>query len=143
MSNFPVEISAALEGYPKPVRKRLIELRRIILKTVTSLEIGEVIETTKWGEPAYLPKKARLGTTLRIGTKRGDERTYRLYVNCQTSLIETFKTLFPELEYEGNRGVVFPVTQPPPADIVSIMVEATLTYHLRKRLSRLGSVAIQ
>lgn len=127
------EISSALAGYPEPVRKRLVQLRRLILKTAESLDIGEVIETTKWSEPAYLPKKARVGTTLRIGTKRDDEQTYRLYVNCQTSLIETFKTLFPELEYEGNRAVVFPVTQAPPADIVSMIVEATLTYHLRKR----------
>ena len=133
MSNLPHEISSALAGYPAPVRKRLLQLRQIIVKTSRTLDIGEVVETTKWGEPAYLPKKARVGTTLRIGTKRDDEQTYRLYVNCQTSLIETFKTLFPELEYEGNRGVVFPVNEAPPADVISMIVEATLTYHLRKR----------
>ena len=133
MSTLPHEISSALAGYPAPVRKRLLQLRKIIVKTSRTLDIGEVVETTKWGEHAYLPKKARVGTTLRIGAKRDDEQTYRLYVNCQTSLIETFKTLFPELEYEGNRGVVFPVSQPPPVDVVSMIVEATLTYHLRKR----------
>ena len=81
MSTLPHEISSALAGYPAPVRKRLLQLRKIIVKTSRTLDIGEVVETTKWGEPAYLPKKARVGTTLRIGAKRDDEQTYRLYVN--------------------------------------------------------------
>ncbi len=127
------EISTALAAYPPAVRKRLRQLRQIILRTAQSLDIGEVVETTKWGEPAYLPKKPRVGTTIRIGTKRGDATTYRLYVNCQTTLVQTFMTLFPELVYEGNRAVIFDVAEQPPLEVVSMMVATALTYHLRKK----------
>ena len=107
-------------------------MRKLILHTASQLDIGEIVETIKWREAAYLPKKARVGTTVRIGTKRGDTTTYRLYVNCQTTLVQTYKTLFPELVYEGNRAVIFSVDEPPPAEVVSMMVEAALTYHLHK-----------
>lgn len=127
----PPEVLAAIDAYPPAVRKRLRQLRRIILRTARRLDIGELVETTKWGEPAYLPGKTRIGTTLRMGTRRGDATSYRLYVHCQTNLIETFKTLFPELAYEGNRAVVFAVEMPPPEDIVALMTEAALTYHRR------------
>ena len=101
-----------------------MQLRKLIIKTARQLDIGELIETTKWSEPDYLPKRPRIGTTIRLGCKKDDNDHYRLYVNCQTTLIETFKTLFAEFDYEGNRGVIFPVDLAPPADVVGVMVEA-------------------
>ena len=131
----PPEVDAALASYTPAQRRRLLQLRKLIIKTARQLDIGELIETTKWSEPAYMPKRPRTGTTIRLGCKKGDHAHYRLYVNCQTSLIDTFKTLFAELDYEGNRGVIFPVDQAPPADVVGVMVEAALTYHKNKRLA--------
>ena len=133
----PADIERALEPYPGRVARRLKQMRRIILKVAAGLDIGEVVETTKWGEPAYLPAKARTGTTVRLGAKAdlpgGGYEHCRMYVNCQTSLIKTYKTLFPEFSYEGNRGVLFPLEVPLPEDEFAMMVEAALTYHLRKR----------
>lgn len=129
----PPEVDAALAAYTPAQRRRLLQLRKLVIKTARQLDIGELIETTKWSEPAYLPKRPRTGTTIRLGCKKGDSDHYRLYVNCQTTLIQTFKTLFAEFDYEGNRGVIFPVDQAPPADAVGVMVEAALTYHKNKR----------
>ena len=38
------------EEYPEKVRLRLEELRTLILKLASNLELGEVEESLKWGE---------------------------------------------------------------------------------------------
>jgi uncharacterized protein DUF1801 len=129
LRNPPVAVAKALQAYSPAQQKKLKQLRRIVLTTAESLGLGEIVETLKWSEPAYLPQKPRTGTTLRIGANKHDPNSARLYVNCQTSLIQTYKTLFPELQYEGNRGVIFDLQEPLPEDAIRIMVEAAMTYH--------------
>ena len=56
-----------------------------------------------------------------------------MYFNCQTRLIETFRTLFPqEFKFEGNRALVFNIGSRVPKEAVAFCVSAALTYHLRK-----------
>ena len=56
-----------------------------------------------------------------------------MYFNCQTTLVETFRTLFPkELRFEGNRALVFGVGSRVSKPAVAFCVAAALTYHLRK-----------
>ena len=31
---------------------------------------------------------------------------YAVYFHCQTNLVETFRELYPELRYEGNRAIL-------------------------------------
>jgi hypothetical protein len=58
-----------------------------------------------------------------------------MYFNCQTTLVDTFRTLFPELSFEGNRALVFEASEELPIDAVSTCIELALTYHRRKRRS--------
>ncbi|XOV85637.1 MAG: DUF1801 domain-containing protein [bacterium] len=127
------DIAQVLAGYPARVSKRLYQVRRIVLTTAKGLDIGEVIETLKWNEVAYLPARSGIGSTLRMGFNPKTPDHYCLYVHCGTSLIEMAKTLFPELTYEGNRGIAFAVAEPPPRDILAMLTEMTLTYHRNKR----------
>ena len=60
---------------------------------------------------------------------------YAMYFNCQTNLIETFKTLFPaEFKFEGNRAIVFLESDVVPVDALTYCIAAALTYHRNKAI---------
>lgn len=60
-----------------------------------------------------------------------------LYFNCQTTLLDTFRTCFPdELTYEGNRAIVFKVDATVRRELVKECIAAALTCHRRSRRSR-------
>jgi len=125
------EVAKVFEAYPADVRRKLLALRELILRTASSTEgVGELEETLKWGEPAYLTSKSKTGSTIRIDWKKARPAEYAIYFNCKTTLIETFRTLFPtEFKFEGNRAIVFKVSEAVPADSLAFCVAAALTYH--------------
>jgi len=112
-------------------RKRLLELRGLIFDVAMDLpEIGELVETLKWGEPSYLPKKKAVGTTVRIGPSKFKD--YALFVHCQTTLIDDFRHMFPnDFYYEGSRGIHFDADQPLDKDRLRLLISNALTYHLK------------
>jgi len=57
------EVAAAFDGFPTPVRRRLLEVRSLIFATAArSNEVGPLTETLKWGEPAYLTEATEIGS---------------------------------------------------------------------------------
>ncbi|MEM7217280.1 MAG: DUF1801 domain-containing protein [Pseudomonadota bacterium] len=95
---------------------------------------GGLVETLRWGQTSFMPAKARVGTTVRVD--QHDDAHVALYVHCQTSLIDSFRTLLPDLTYAGNRAVLFPCDEPLPSDEIRLCVEAALLYHYNKRRPR-------
>ncbi len=124
-------------AYPPAARKRLLRLRELIFDTAASTEgVGELEETLKWGEPAYLTTQSKSGSTLRIDWKPAQPAQVAMYFNCQTTLIDTFRTLFPnELRFEGNRAIVLRNDDALPRDAVCWCIAAALTYHRAKRVA--------
>ena len=116
------------------MRPKLLALRELIFKVAGStLGVGELEETLKWGEPAYLTSQTKSGSTVRIGWKSSSPTQYAMYFHCQTNLIDTFRTLFPgEFKFEGNRAIVFNESEAVPTDSVAFCVAAALTYHRNK-----------
>jgi hypothetical protein len=91
---------------PPDVSGRLLEIRALIFNSAAAEEVGQITETLKWGEPAYLTSQSKSGSTIRIGWKPSDPERYAVYFNCQTTLVDTFRTLFPEMNFNGNRAIV-------------------------------------
>jgi len=125
------DVAKVFEDYPADVRQKLLGLRELILETASSIEgVGEIEETLKWGEPAYLTSESKSGSTIRIAWKKARPSEYAMYFNCKTTLVETFKTLFPrEFSFEGNRAIVFKASETVPTDSLAFCVAAALTYH--------------
>ena len=122
------DVKATFESYPAAARDRLLELRDAILDVAASIDgVGPLEETLKWSEPAYLTSRSRSGTTVRIAWKAKQPDHVSLFVNCQTSLIDTYRSLFPELDCCGNREVRLPLDQPMPACLRECVAIA-LTY---------------
>ena len=136
----PEEVRAVLAGYPPSVRAKLERIRALIFKVAVASEgVGPVTETLKWGEPAYLTTETGAGSTIRLGWKKSVPEKFAMYFICRTDLVDTFRSLYPELTCEGNRAVVFDVKEALPLDAVASCIEIALTYHLsRKALGRTG-----
>ena len=128
------EVAAAFQAYPKAMRVRLMFLRQLILDTALQTDgVGELQETLKWGEPAYLTPQTKSGSTIRIGRKKSAETQYAMFFHCQTNLVETFRSLFPnDFKYEGNRSIVFEQNDEIPVDALCYCIAMALTYHLKK-----------
>lgn len=124
------DVAAVLSGLPGSVAQRLKAVRKLIFQVADECGCGELIETTKWGQIAYLPKKRNVGTTVRLDA--GPDN-WTMYVHCQTTLISLYKSLYPELQYEGNRAVVFQLKEPLDREALGVCIDHALTYHLRKR----------
>jgi hypothetical protein len=127
-------ISAVLDAYSKPVKARLLALRRLILKTARATEgVGAIEEALKWGQPSYLTRETGSGSTIRIDGVKTVPNQYAIYFHCQTNLVETFRELYPELRYGGNRSILLDAADDPPEAALRHCVALALTYHLNKR----------
>ena len=136
MSSFHDPIVASkFATYPPGIRRKLMALRTLILQTAASTEgVGCLEETLKWGEPAYVTAETGSGSTIRMDWKKATPTQYAIYFNCQTNLVETFRTLFPnDFKYEGNRALIFEEDEAIPTEALEFCIAAALTYHRTKR----------
>ena len=114
---------------------RLMEMRALIYEVADATGTGPLTETLKWGEPAYLPAK-KAGTTIRLGAT---ETSCAVYVNCQTTLLESYRERFPgEFDYEGNRAVRITKGAPLNKEALAQVFAMALTYHRDKRAKTLA-----
>lgn len=125
------DITAAYNAFPASSRPHALALRAVIMDAAASMpEIGGLVECLKWGQPAYLPVRPRIGTTLRIGA---DARSVSLFVPCSTTLVDGWRDQFPDQSFSKNRAVRFPIAVPLPRNLIALMARAALRYHLAKR----------
>ncbi len=128
----PNVIAPVVMGYPKPATARFLELRALLYGLADQMpDTGGLTETLKWGEPSFAPVKARVGTPVRLAWKPARPNAISLFVNCQTPLVEHWRSQFPALDYVGNRELVIPLDGDLPSDIRTCMSQA-MTYHLKK-----------
>src|ERR1700759_5027745 len=77
-------VDAVFSAYPKPLKAKLLALRRLIFDTArTTKGVGALQETLKWGQPSYLTKDTRSGSTIRIDRVKSDATRYAIYFHCQ------------------------------------------------------------
>ena len=63
-------VKQKFQTYPEDIKPKMEKLRNIIFEVAKNTEgVGELVETLKWGEPAYLTSKTKSGTTIRIDWK--------------------------------------------------------------------------
>ena len=124
------KVAAAFDAYPPALREALLNLRRLILHAAQDAEVGDVVETLKWGQPAYLPAKPRIGTTVRIDALKGSADRYAVYVNCKTTLLDSYRLLYPEaFAFEGQRALIFSTEAEVPEAALKHCIALALTYH--------------
>jgi hypothetical protein len=127
----PVNVATAFSAFPERVRARLLEIRDLIFETATAIEgVGPLTETLKWGEPAYLTQATGSGTTIRLGRSRSSERECAVLFNCRTTLVDDFRSQFPDVfAYEKSRAILLNAGKPLPKAPLSTCLGMALTYH--------------
>jgi len=124
-------VEKAYAEFPEDVRDDLLTLRALIFETAHSTDrVGEIEETLKWGQPAYLTPQTKSGSTIRLGTPK--QGGFAIYTHCQTTIMSNFQALFPtEFSFDGNRAVQFQPDAPLPLDGLRLLIKSALTYHLK------------
>jgi len=132
-------VDAVFNSYPKAVKARLLALRRLIFDTARMTEgVGALQETLKWSQPSYLTTETKSGSTVRIDQVKAVPDQVAIYFHCQTDLVATFRELYPELNYGGNRSILLDAKGKLPEAELRHCVGLALTYHLRKGKSARG-----
>jgi hypothetical protein len=126
-------VEAVFNACPAAVKRRMLALRAMVFEVAaTTPGVGELQETLKWGEPAYLTAQSKSGSTIRMAPGKASTQ-YALHFNCNSRLVDTFRTLFPaEFIYEGNRSIVFDTAKEVPALALKFCIAMALTYHRNK-----------
>ncbi|MBR0753149.1 DUF1801 domain-containing protein [Bradyrhizobium jicamae] len=125
---------ALFDAYPAPIKAKLLALRRLIFATARATPgVGALEETLKWGQPSYLTAETGSGSTIRIDQVKPAADQCAVYFHCQTNLVETFRELYPELSYSGNRAILLDAKQKLPEPALRHCVALALTYHRRRK----------
>lgn len=126
------DVLRVIEGYPANIRDRLLQIREIVYQVANEREeIGPLTEALKWSQPSFLTEVSSSGTTVRID--RHTDNEVAIFFHCQTTLVETFRDLLPELNYLKNRAIILNVNEPLPSSEIKMCLEMALTYKLNKR----------
>ena len=124
-------VAEVFRSFPEPARERLLALRHLIFDTAAGIDgVGELTETLKWGEPAYLTEQSRSGSTIRLGWRADRPDECGLFFICRTSLVSDFRAVYDDvLRFEGNRAIILPLDVPIPIGPLEACIAAALTYH--------------
>lgn len=127
-------VEKAFAAYPPKLRQALLALRGLIYDTAARTDgAGQIVETLKWSQPAYLTEKPKSGSTIRIDAVKGKADSYAMYFHCQSRLIPTFRDLYPDtFAFEGNRAIRFTLGHALPKAELAHCIGLALTYHLRR-----------
>jgi hypothetical protein len=127
-------VRAVFDAYPPDLREALLALRELIFETAAATPgVGPLTEGLRWKQPSYLTEQSGSGTTIRIDAVKGRAGHYALYVNCKTSLLESYRHLYPDaLTFEGQRAILFDAAKPPPGEALRHCIAMALTYHRAK-----------
>jgi hypothetical protein len=123
------------DRYPLPVRHKLLQLRGVILDVARKTPgVGAVEEALRWGQPSYITAETGSGSTIRIDQIKNEPDKYGVYFICTSGLVDTFKEIYgDEMDFVGNRSIVFDVADRLPEDALRHCISLALTHHLRKR----------
>ncbi len=118
--------------YPVDVRSKCIVIRSMIFEAAKKdPRIGPILETLRWGEPAYIPRQTKSGAMVRVHWKASVPDQIGLYFLCQTDLVRRFKSKFGStLNIEGNRAIVLDRYDDLPSDKIVACVLDSFCYYL-------------
>ena len=131
------QLNQRIAEYPLAARQRITLISEWILKLAQDLELGEVTQSLKWGEPSF---SVSSGSPIRIDWKRASPERVSVYFVCTTKLVDTFRQLYAsELCFEGNRAIHLPLSEPVPEQALQHCLTLAMRYKQLKQLPLLGA----
>ncbi|MEM7303378.1 MAG: DUF1801 domain-containing protein [Pseudomonadota bacterium] len=119
-------VEGAYAAFPEPARAQLLTLRALAFEVAEKTEgAGQISEALKWGQPSFVTTKPK-GSTFRLGAH--EDGAISLYFLCQTSLVETFRERYPDLDCIGTREIRFAPDAKLPTEEISHCMALAMTY---------------
>lgn len=108
------------------------KLRKLIRATAADdPAIGPLEESLKWGQPSFTPRKANVGSSVRIQKNKDD--THSLMFICNTNLVDRFRDLYgDQLHFVANREIIVRENDLN-SDALAHCISMALRYKLDKR----------
>lgn len=123
------DIAETIKDWPPQAQERFCQLRDLILAACPDTDL---IETLKWGEPAWLPAKRGVGSTLRVAWKAARPDQIGLFVNCKTTLCARVQEIYPKsFSYDGHRALRIDLSGPVDVQAIDHLARLTFHYHLK------------
>jgi hypothetical protein len=133
MENLSKPVQDVVAGWPKPAQSHFHTLRAVVHDAAKLADIGVLTETLKWREPAWLPEKPGIGSTLRASWSPKHPDALGVFLNCNSTLPETIRSLYPTtFKFDGKRSIYLPLKSPLPTEALHHCAHLTLTYHRAK-----------
>src|SRR6266850_4669353 len=105
-------VDAVFNAYPRPIKARLLALRRLIFDTAkTTKGVGALQETLKWGQPSYLTAETKSGSTIRIDQVKSAANQYAVRSEEHTSELQSPCNLVCRLLLEKKKKIKQPYQQ--------------------------------
>jgi len=124
-------------NYPDHVLAEMLMIRGWIFQLEQEYDLPPIQETLKWQQISFLCKT---GSTIRIDWQPEQPKKISIFCHCQTSLIDTFKQLYPqEFEFKGNRQLIVDLDVEKHAAPLKHCLSLALRYHKLKHLPLLGN----
>lgn len=119
----------------RPSRHQVHELRALIVDAAAQVpSIGPLEESVKWGQPSFAPKRANVGSSVRIEERANGD--HALMFICTTGLVDQFRDLYSDvLTFDGKRAIVLPQGAMPDREALQHCIQLALTHKLRKRVA--------
>ncbi|MGI9352053.1 MAG: DUF1801 domain-containing protein [Rhizobiaceae bacterium] len=127
-----ISVEEVYNTFSGPQGDRLRALRELVLEVAANTKgVGRIEECLKWGQPSFVTVTPKSGSTIRIDAVKGSDTRYAMYFICNTNLVDRFRQRYPDtFTFEGNRALVFDVSEPAPEEELKHCVAMALTYHL-------------
>ncbi|MEM1022330.1 MAG: DUF1801 domain-containing protein [Myxococcota bacterium] len=122
------DVRRAFQDCPPSVRRDLLRMRSLIFQAAAHESIPDLVESLKWGQPAYRPLHG--GTTVRLGRLKEQPDRAALFVTCSTSLVDMFRLEFEDaFDFVGKRALLPKPGVPLPEEAIRTCVQSAFTYH--------------
>lgn len=124
------QVAETYLNLPESVRDQLFVLREMIYEVAKkNQQIGELTETLKWKDPAYVTEQSKSGSTIRLNRHKGSNSEIAIYFNCNTTLVDSFRKKYGNLfRYEKNRAILFGIDEKIPKKEIQECIASALTY---------------
>lgn len=130
----PPDILKHTETWPTAAQAQFQEVRCIVYDVALASDIGPLDESLKWGQPAWRPKRPRIGSTLRVNWSPQSSTQLCAFVDCKTDLAAQMDVRFPgQFANDGRRALAFDLQTPLDHTAIWQLAHLTLTYHRAKR----------
>jgi hypothetical protein len=137
MDDLPAPLKDVFDTWPENAARMARHCRTLFLEAARAVDAGPLSESLKWGQPAWRPAQARVGSTLRIGWNAETPGQLALFVDCKTDLATRMRAIHPDLAgNDGRRRLALDLAAPVPRRAVSHLAEMTFTYHRTRRQIR-------